>query len=187
MLSDAPVAYYGEMELSLAYLHQRLDFNPITGIFIWNYWYGGHKRINTWNTRYAGKRAGGVQNGYCIICVDRVRCYAHRLAWLMTFGELSEDVEIDHISRVRSDNRLQNLRIAETYSQQRCNQGLAINNTSGFKGVSRLDDKWRACVVKDHQDHYLGCFDTAEEAARVRDEYTKTLHGEFAYLNDNCG
>jgi hypothetical protein len=49
--------------------------------------------------------------GYVYIMV-RGRMYAaHRLAWLYVHGEFPKD-EIDHINRIRGDNRICNLREA---------------------------------------------------------------------------
>jgi hypothetical protein len=44
--------------------------------------------------------------------------YAHRLAWLWWFGEWPEG-GLDHINRIRNDNRIDNLREATRSENQR--------------------------------------------------------------------
>ena len=69
--------------------------------------------------------------------------------------------EVDHINRVKSDNRWSNLRPA-TRVDNMSNLGVAKNNTSGHRGVywySR-DGRWAVRFRKRH----VGYYDTFEEA-----------------------
>lgn len=51
--------------------------------------------------------------------------------------------------------------------------GLNINNTSGYKGVTKYKDKWRAQVMVNRKGISLGTFDTAEEANEARMKFDK--------------
>jgi len=55
---------------------------------------------------------------------------------------------VDHISRDKNDNSVDNLRWADNSMQQR-NKGIQVNNTSGRKGVDydRINKSWRAQIV----------------------------------------
>jgi hypothetical protein len=89
------------------YLRVRLHYDPETGIFTWKPRGPGDK---SWNTRYAGEVAGFIKDdGYRQINIDGKLYRAARLAWFITHGEWPQN-EIDHINRVRDDNRLVNLR-----------------------------------------------------------------------------
>ena len=92
-----------------------------------------------------------------------------------------EDV-VDHINHDPLDNHRHNLRLA-TRSQNAANVGPYANNTSGYKGVDFNQGKWRARITQHGKRHFLGTFDTAEEAARAYDSKALELFGEFASLN----
>lgn len=125
-------------------LKQWLDYDPNTGIFTWNVtWdlvyertrHGIVERIhNTGVHITAGDIAGSVQlSCYRQITIPTYRsCVAHRLAWLYMFGYFP--AKLGHISEVKDDNRIDNLREATTAENNR-HRGKAKHNTSGYKGV----------------------------------------------------
>lgn len=86
-------------------------------------------------------------------------------------------VEIDHINRNAADNRRSNLRFADR-ELQLINTGISSLNKSGIKGVywMKSAQKWAAQIRANHQTYYLGCYDTIEEAAKVRREAEKIYH-----------
>lgn len=91
---------------------------------------------------------------------------------------------VDHKDRNTRNNRRENLRFCSA-SQNQFNQGPRSN--TGYKGVTKVKAACRrpfqAVIAVDRKDHYLGCYYTAEDAARAYDIAAKLLHGEFAYLN----
>lgn len=54
-----------------------------------------------------------------------------------------------------------------------------------YKGVSfhKLTGRWSAQIGVNRRLHYLGLFDTPEQAAYAYDAAAKEHHGEFARLN----
>lgn len=63
-----------------------------------------------------GVRVGKIlgclaNNGYLVIRADGKLYLAHRLAWMYVHGAFPPD-QLDHINRMRTDNRLCNLRLA---------------------------------------------------------------------------
>lgn len=71
-----------------------------------------------------------------------------------------------------------------TCSENNCNRGITKRNKTGFKGVSiHACGKFQATIRKDKKTYYLGLFDNPEDAARVYNEKSKELHGEFSVLN----
>jgi hypothetical protein len=78
----------------------------------------------------------------------------------------------DHIDRNTLNNLRSNLREA-TASQQSYNQGLRVDNTSGYKGVSwnKRVKRWIVHVGDGSvTGNYIGCFKTIEEAVEARDK-----------------
>jgi len=91
----------------------------------------------------------------------------------------------DHKDGDGLNNQRHNLRSA-TSAQNEYNQGLRCNNTSGFKGVSwhRQRQRWQAKIAFDGDNHFLGLFDTAVEAAKAYNATALVYHGGFARLNN---
>ena len=101
---------------------------------------------------------------------------AHRLAWLYVHGEWPAE-EIDHLNRVRSDNRISNLRLA-TQAENKQNTSLRRDSTSGHKGVSwhKRDKKWVAEIKLHGKKHYLGYFNNINDAIAARKSEESRLH-----------
>jgi hypothetical protein len=149
-----------------------LSYDPKTGIFRW--------KVKLSDRSPIGKIAGGYAcRGHWRIRIDGHYYFAHRLAWLMTHGMWPKD-EIDHINRVRDDNRLANLREA-SHSQNHANCGVRQDNTSGYKGVhfSKQKGKFAALVVKHGKRHHAGFFDDPYSAHLAYLAKAKELHGDF--------
>lgn len=93
---------------------------------------------------------------------------------------------VDHKNGNGLDNRRGNLRTA-TNSENLCNRGPQVNNTSGFKGVtfSKAAGKWQAQIKRHGKVTYLGLFDCPEDAAIARKKADAALHGEFAWGAEN--
>lgn len=91
-------------------------------------------------------------------------------------------IQIDHINRIKDDNRWENLRLATQGENQR-NKVMPVG-VSGFRGVVRKGSKWRAQINAGFGSQLvIGIFDLALDAAIAYDNYAKSLHGEFAILN----
>lgn len=83
--------------------------------------------------------------------------------------------QVDHINGDTLDNRKSNLRVA-TPKENAANRGRTRRNRSGYKGVRLTPNgRWRAevCLRGKTNPHHVGMFDTAEEAARARDEFVR--------------
>jgi len=119
--------------------------------------------------RTTGKEAGSIdlsRGGYVEIMVNGKLWKAHRLIWIYVYGY--EPAMIDHINRVRDDNRLDNLR-ETTYSANMRNAKRYNTNKTGIVGVSydKTRDLYNACIYI-NRNYNLGNFRTIEEAASAR-------------------
>lgn len=151
-------------------LHERLSYNPETGIFTW-------KISNQWVKK--GTQAGTICLGYVKISINKIIIPAHRIAWAMTYG-VWPDKEIDHVNGIRSDNRIENLR--EASRQQNClNRSKATNNKSGYKGVSwhNVAQKWQTHISIAGKSIYLGLFEDKRDAFNAYNEAAEKAYGVF--------
>lgn len=149
-----------------------LDYDPDTGII--------RRRVRGGKVP-AGAIAGFLSGqGYRIIRVCGAQTQAHRLAWLLHYGEWPAR-EIDHINGVRDDNRIINLRLA-TRTENNWNTRARADNTSGFKGVyyHKTNNRWVAKIQRDGRRLFLGCFPTKEAAAAAVIAVRADLHGQYA-------
>jgi hypothetical protein len=167
------------------HIRSLLDYDPETGDFTWKYRSGDDSRITNWNRRWAGKRSYNMdRKGYLKIVLKPRQYKAHRLAWLYVYGEWPKG-EIDHIDGNRANNAIANLRVA-TARQNQSNKTMKTAQ-SGFRGVTKHFNKWRAMIRVDGKTTHLGLFDTPEAASAAYKAAAAANFGEFAYSRANDG
>lgn len=164
--------------ITAEYLRSRIAYNSENGEFTWLWKPENNRFDRTWNTLYAGKCAGKDKQGYRAISIDGVVYQAHRLAWLYVHGQWPTG-EIDHINRVRDDNRIVNLRDA-THVQNITNGSTQKRRNGLPKGAYRKGSRWQAKITVNWKIEYLGSYATAEEAHAAYKARAVELHGEFA-------
>lgn len=135
--------------------------------------------------QHVGKRAGFADiadSGYWVIERKGRWLKAHRLIWLWHYGSYPVH-SIDHINRVRTDNRIENLRDA-TPTQQNQNTAYAQKNMTGYRGVNFRKDKnrYRGVVKAEGKKYYTRNYKTAEEAYEAYCELAIRLYGADACL-----
>jgi len=133
-----------EARVSIQRLREAIQYNPDTGELF-----------------RKGKRAGSpCRDGYIQVSFDNVQFMAHRIGWAVYFGAFPSD-QIDHINRIRSDNRLVNLRECSNRDNS-ANKGRAV----ALVGTTYLPQyrKWQAQAKLGGRNCYLGVFDTQQEA-----------------------
>lgn len=116
------------------------------------------------------------KKGYMHISVNGKSYSAHRLIWLYVHGKMPKN-QIDHINRIKDDNRLVNLREA-TNAQNAQNRDLYSTNSSGYIGVSfnKKAGKYEAYITLDGNRYRLGYYELAEEAAKAYKQAKDYLH-----------
>ena len=149
-------------------VHELLTYDPNTGLFRWR---------KTRRNAKINVVAGTIDpRGYVRISIDCKIYAAHRLAWLYMYGSWPTN-EIDHINRIRGDNRIANLRDAPRVVNTQ-NVGFRKDNKSGVKGVvwHKAQRKWRARIQANGVMHELGYFLTIAEAKAAYDSAEAVLH-----------
>ena len=157
-------------------LRELLHYEPETGIFT--------RKVSTARRVKVGDVAGSLGGrGYLLIQLQSRKYQAHRLAWLHTYGVWPKG-QIDHINRIRADNRISNLRDV-SHKQNGQNASKPSNNTSGHPGVSwhKQSSKWQAKITHNQKPIYLGLFESLEEAVAARKAAEK-IYWADTYIAD---
>lgn len=103
----------------------------------------------------------------------------HRLVMQADKGDV-----VDHINRVKVDNRKCNLRFCTT-SQNTLNRCVQSNNKLGIKGVVKVPNgKYQVQLKCEGKTVYLGLYDSLDEAEVVSMYGQKYLAGDFA--SEDC-
>ena len=138
----------------------------------------------TTNSVCIGDVAGALNfYGYLQTNVDGKIYKNHRLAWLYVYGEFPLK-DLDHINRIKTDNRILNLRQV-TDAQNLQNIGLRSDNKSGYKGVSwcKQKEKWCVRMQYDKKYRHIGYFDNVHEAGKAYIVMSKEHHKFGIYTN----
>ena len=167
---------------SQAELKALFDYNLETGILTYKV-----RRSNKVNIGdIAGWKYG---KGYLAVTLSNKHYRVHRIVWIMSYGDIPDGYQIDHINHNKLDNRLENLRLA-TNSENQCNKPIIKTNKSGVKGLSDVINAW-ACEVEVRRNNTRfrkkksfpfteSTKETQKEVAIAWLEHTRAeLHGEF--------
>lgn len=159
-------------------LHKLLFYVSETGELYWKPrnrdMFKSESSMKSWNTKYAGKKAGcnyvcpKTKNVYIQITILGRRYLAHQIVMVM----LGHDVigkEIDHIDGDGCNNSEINLRIVNHIRNSQ-NAGKRIDNISGTTGVSwnKRKQKWFSYITANKKRISLGYYDDKEKAIRAR-------------------
>ena len=109
-----------------------------------------------WNERTSNPNS----RGYIHIGIGGKQYKAHRLIMLAFVGESDQDV--DHINRIKTDNRFENLRYC-THIENSLNRDWVDN----AKGYYWHHTKWRASIRINNKLKNLGRFDNEQEARQA--------------------
>ncbi len=153
-------------------LKKLVTYDPETGVFTWN------KRdssmikrpssLKSWNTRYAGKPVGNIDNrGYPFVKIEGNNYRLHRLAFMYMGQEIPPVV--DHANGVKTDNRFCNL-LSSSFHKNSLNKFRNSNNTSGVAGVylNKRSHVWCAQMKFNGHTYHLGSNKSFFEAVCLR-------------------
>lgn len=124
-----------------------------------------------------GQIAGGIDcRGYVKVRVDGRMYRAHRLIFFYHHGYLPQIV--DHIDCNRLNNRIENLR--------ECSKSENGMNRAGSHGeavarnVYKRGNRFQVHMKRDGKLHYIGTFDTVDNANAAAESARVRLFGAFA-------
>ncbi|GAB3416843.1 HNH endonuclease [Massilia agilis] len=153
-------------EISVDYLREKFRYDPATGELF---------------HRPSGRHVGAPSKGYLKLNLLGTTRTAHRVAWALYYGEWPR-LQVDHLDRDRSNNRIENLRLA---SPSQNNMNMGVKGAVKAKGVS-LDAKrrkFKAEIKLNGVTRFLGYFESVDEAAHAYNKAAIQYFGDFACLN----
>lgn len=139
-------------------LHTLFDYCPETGLLT--------RKMCTANRHTIGELVGtSGSRGYLQATIHSRKYPVHRIIWCWLYGAWPKH-DVDHINRVRNDNRKINLREV-TRSENNHNGGANRRNTSGHRGASWDKSKqlWVSHIRAYGVSYFLGRHKTAELAS----------------------
>ncbi len=157
-----------------------LDYNPVTGIFVWK------TNSSPYGPKMAGKIAGSNRgDGYIRIRINGTTYKAHHLAWIYVHGEMHSSPQTDHRDGNPSHNAIANLRPC---SPAENHANIKPSNTKSLpRGVARNTRRpvrgklYVAQISFQKRTFRLGGFDTVEEASAAYLSAARRFYGEFVW------
>jgi hypothetical protein len=149
------------MNITQARLKELLHYDLDTGIFRWKIYRNGSAK--------QGKIAGTKSKlNYLQININDHTYLGHRLAWLYVYGYFPEH-GIDHINRIKTDNRIKNLREVSNQCNIR-NAKIYTTNKTGIKGVHwyKRTNQWCSMIMNKGKNYNLGLFNNFDNAVCAR-------------------
>jgi hypothetical protein len=132
-----------------------------------------YEYISGWKWHYSG--------GYAVRSAG-IWPFQHKVFMHRVIMNTPDGMDTDHKDLNRLNNKKENLRNC-TRSENRHNQKISKNNTSGYKGVCWNGRGWLAQIKSNGKKINLGTWKTKEDAAMAYDEAAKKYFGEFANTN----
>jgi hypothetical protein len=158
------------IDLTQEKLHELFSYNQETGAFSWRVKKSRNVKVGVPINSNNGK-------GYKTVKIDGKTYLVHRLVWMYVYGKFPEN-DIDHKNRIRSDNRLVNLR--EASRSDNCqNISIPSHNKSGHIGVSWIKNhkSWTVYIKVERKNKWLGYYKNLDAAIAARKQ------GEKKYYN----
>lgn len=160
-------------KLTAAWFRANMDYDSSTGVFSWSK-PGFGRTVG----KIVGSRLWSKGKSYLTMKVAGEIYYAHRLAWLHHYGEWPDGF-VDHIDEDRTNNAIENLRLA-TPSQNAARRPTK-RSISPSRGVFPHGTGYVARLHFNNKRHYLGYFSTVEAAQAAYEAKAREIHGEFAH------
>jgi hypothetical protein len=154
----------------MAYAVKPIDYEEISKVIYYKdgllYWKSNNKEAGT-----------KTKAGYIKVQINKIPYSAHRLVWVLFNKEIPLDKQIDHIDKNTSNNKIENLRLADHISNG-LNRKFRDSNT-GIRGVSKDRDYYKVSFTINSKSIHIGNYKTLEEARIVAEDYHKKRLAEY--------
>lgn len=155
------------MDITQERLHELFDYNGDSSFT---------RIVSTAGRARVGQTVKGAldNKGYRRTRVDGKQYKHHRLVWIYHNGKIPEGMQVDHINRIRDDNRIENLQLLNhKYHIRKDRAGRAKSrNKSGIANVfwNKQNQAWSVHFSIDGKLKYFGSFKSKRLAWKRRNQ-----------------
>jgi hypothetical protein len=89
------------------------------------------------------------------------------------------NIRVDHKNHDGLDNRKENLRLTNVIDNAKNRKSKNKNNSSGYRNVSWVSNKWTVQLQVNGKNTVLGKFDDVHEAGKFAEEMRNKYYGKF--------
>tara|TARA_R110000782_G_scaffold252091_1_gene339812 strand:- start:150 stop:683 length:534 start_codon:yes stop_codon:yes gene_type:complete len=165
-------------------LQHFFTYDAMSGNLIWNQ---QPDKPKDWNGRMAGRALGGKSTGshggktvFKSGQVNGKSFKVMRLVWSYHHGEMPAGKVLSPADGDGMNTRIQNIQLTDRSTAQSARSSVS---KTGYKGVSKHKNGYKAEITLQGTRLYLGFFSTAEEAAEMYD-FAAFQANESAKLNE---
>jgi len=140
-------------------------------------------KIKPRNSTRIGDKAGSLDSkGYVVLKLNNLLYRMHRIIWAYHYSVIPNNLQIDHIDGNKTNNMIENLRLATNSQNKSNNKRARCDSKSNILGVcwSKASRKWQSHIKKNNKKIYLGLFANQEDAIAARKAAELQYFGEFA-------
>lgn len=185
--------------ISVDYIRECFNADPETGVLTWRAdrpasHFASDQKARRYQALLSGRLSGNAgtvnRNGYRIVGVNYggkvFKLSAHRIVWALHTGDWPK-LHIDHINRVRTDNRISNLRdVSHAVNMQ--NRAPSKDGSAGSTGVrQRKGGRYAAYINNGGRQRHLGVFDTEAQAHAAYLAEAARVYGETSDRATDAG
>ena len=160
--------------ISIEFVRSVLSYDAESGLFSW--------LVSPRRGMPAFSNAGSLSKryGYVLISLKSSNYLAHRLAWVLHYGEWpTAGLDVDHIDGNRANNKISNLRLLTRQGNRQNMRSAASHSKSGLLGAyfHAKSQRWAATIKAPNAgSKHLGYFGSAEEAHAAYLSAKRQLH-----------
>lgn len=144
--------------------------------------------VRRWNpSRFL--KPGINSSGYCLVVLSdsgkRRSLGVSRLMARAFLPDFSEEMEVDHINGIKTDNRLDNIRMVTSAENSRAFAKKKHGCSSLFRGVSwnTKSKNWTAYIMFNGEHTHIGVFEIETDAAKAYNYKARELGFDAAAMN----
>lgn len=172
-LKERRSQYASRPRISHKELLDLVSYDPETGLFRW---------LTPPHSKFKSGELTGQspdKKGYLRVIIRGRHYKSHILAIFYMTGKWPEH-ETDHKNGIKTDNRWENLREANS-TQSAQNRKRRVDNTTGYKGVywEKRWKHWFSRITVNKKTIHLGSFREKQSACDAYNEAAKKYFGEF--------
>jgi len=125
----------------------------------------------TSKTKRDGRSIGHIKSGYLCMTIDKKQYKVHRICWAIHHGEDPGELDIDHIDRDRTNNRISNLRLVTGKQNRHNSKGAGIQQKPSGNWQAKIKSDGIVIDLGTHKCPLIAHLTYIDKAREIRGEY----------------